>query len=94
MSMFRTAAVGMLVVLTQEVFTVVVPVGSAQYSMNVFSRWLATAKRSHTTLVIELNQHDRTVNAIVVDTLISRVTDPGKVGSVEMLFDLLHFYFQ
>ena len=59
--------------------------------MNVVSRWLVGTKRCNPSLMVEFDQHDRAVDAVIVNALVRGPTDPGEIGSVKMLRHFFHF---
>ena len=45
---------------------------------------------AHGPLVVELDQDDRAVDAVVEDRVVARAADPGETGLVEVRLDLGH----
>ena len=79
--------------LAQEIFAVVVSIGSADDDMDVVSIRLLVLRECLTPLVIELDDDDGTMDPIVKYAFLFHVAHPGKVGLAEMPLDLLHLYF-
>ena len=80
-------------VLLQQIFPVVVSIRSPHGGVNVILGRGATSAESNGALVVEFDQDDGTVDAIVEDGLLVHFADPGETCPVEVLFDLLHLHF-
>src|SRR5262249_28750297 len=85
-----------LIVLAQQVFPVVVAIRRANYCVNVLPiRLIAVCgKLSEVcrTLMVELDQDHRAVDAVVEDTVWRRSADPGEPGVGEMALYFFHSY--
>src|SRR5262245_30044568 len=84
--------VATLVVLAQEIFAVVVAVGGAQDDMDViFVRLFVLAERN-ASLMVELNDDHRALDAIVENTVVVHAAHPTKVSIAQVLLYFLHSY--
>jgi hypothetical protein len=78
--------------LPQEVFSVIVTIRGSGHYVNMLScRHIRRESGiSDRPLVIELDQNDRAMNAIVKHCVICRLTDPGEIGIVQVLQYFFH----
>ena len=71
----------LLVVLSQQILAVVVPVGRACHRVDVLpgrpARQVAQEDRA---LVVELDEDDRAVDTVVEGALRAEFADPGEIG--------------
>ncbi len=59
--------------------------------MNVIARWHDIVER-HARMVIELDEHDRTMDPVVEGAIIGDRTHPGEVGLIQMLVHFGHLH--
>src|SRR5262245_16991453 len=76
------------VVLPEQILAVVVAVGGADDRVDVIARRLVVVERN-TALVIELDQDDRAVDAVVEHAVVRDTADPGEARLVEVPRHLL-----
>ena len=90
MVMMRGLVMGRrLVMKAQQVHAEVVAVGRVDDGVNVeFLRFGIV--QHNPALVIELDHHHRTLNAIIESTLFSHAAGPTEMGLQEMPFDIVH----
>src|SRR5918997_1312315 len=83
-----------LVVLPEQILAVVVPVRRAHDAVDVLPRGLPSLYTRHVDrrLVVELDQHHRALDPVVEDAVRTRPADPGEVGLVQMLTNLVHLH--
>ena len=79
--------------LAQEIFAVVVAIGSADDDMDVVPIRLLVLRECLTPLVVELNDDDGAMDPVVEHAVLFHAAHPGKVGLAEMPLHLLHLYF-
>lgn len=82
--MFMCVAV-LMMVLTQEVFAVVIAIGGPDNGVDVLTVGLAAGdemSHSHGALMIEFDEEDRAVDPVIENSLIVRGANPGKVRFV------------
>src|SRR3984957_17617978 len=91
--------VGMrLIVLSKEVFAVIVAVWRAHDAMNVLMRGQIAVWLWHELcqvcrpLVVEFDENYRTLNAVVKHAVVLGATDPRKPRVLDVLLHLTHFY--
>src|SRR2546428_14045204 len=82
----------LLVMLAKEIFAVVVAVRRANDGMNVATGGLVVGERDPG-LVVELDQDDRAVDAVVEDAVLLAAAHPGEVGLLQVLLHLDHLGF-
>lgn len=82
----------LLVMLTQEIFTIVITIRGANNDMNVVPVRLLVLRERLAPLVIELNDDDRAMDTVVKHAVFFDVAHPGKVGLPEMPLHLFHLY--
>src|SRR5215813_3130360 len=75
------------VVLSEQILAVVVAVGRADDRVDMIARGLVVVERD-AALVIELDQDDRAVDAVVVDAVLRHAADPREAGLVQVPRDL------
>ena len=80
-----------LVMLPQQILPIIIPVGSPNNGVDVFPGGLLGTKRRHATLVVELDQYDGTVNAVVIDAVLGCSTNPREMRAIEVSPYLAHF---
>ena len=76
----------LFIMLTQDIFAIVVTVGSPNDGMDMIPRRLRCSKGCNSTLVIELDEDDWTVHAVVVDTFRSRAANPAQDFRISTLY--------
>lgn len=79
-------------VLFQEILAIVIAVWGADGRVNVLAGGGATPTKGYGALMIELNENNRAVDAVVEDRFFIHLTNPGEAGAVQMLLDFLHLY--
>jgi hypothetical protein len=81
------------IMLVQQVFAVVVAVGRANHRMDVLARGLCAPATAQVggALVVELDQHDGAVDAIVKDAVGIDAADPSEVSRLKMAFYFVIF---
>ena len=84
-----TVGVRALVVLPQQVLAVVVAVGRAHHRVDVDARRRVVVE-DDPALVIELDQHHRTVDAVIKDAVVGGLAVPQEERLVEVGADFLH----
>jgi hypothetical protein len=84
--------VALLVVLAQKIFAVVVAVWGAHDYMDVIFVRLFVLPERNAPLMVELNDDDRTLDAIVKHTVVIHAAHPAKVGIPQMALHFLHSY--
>src|SRR5438445_7475346 len=80
--------IDLLVVLAQQILAVVVAVRRADHRVDVLTRGRIVVER-HPALVIELDQDDRAVDAIVEDAVLLDAADPGEARLGQVARDLV-----
>jgi len=78
--------------LAQEIFAVVVTIGSANDDVNVVPVRLLVLRERLAPLVVELNDDDRAMDTVVKDAVFFGVAHPGKVCLPKMTLNLSHLY--
>ena len=76
--------------LPQQIFAIIISVGSSYCRVNVISSCFPIAIQGNGALVIELDEDHRTVDAVEKDRSFVHLSNPGKVGAIEVLLDFLH----
>ncbi|SVD13713.1 uncharacterized protein METZ01_LOCUS366567, partial [marine metagenome] len=79
-------------VLTKKVFAVVIAIGCADDGVNMVTRGDSRPVDRDRLLVIELDQDDGTLDAVIKDAVILGLPDPGKPGLVQVFPDLGHLH--
>ena len=82
----------LLVMLPEEVLTVVVPIWCPHHGVDVLARRLTPFQipQCDRRLMIELDQSHRAVDAVIKDAVWFRPTDPSEPGLIQMLPHLVH----
>ena len=83
----------LLVMLPEQVVAVVIAIGSADDDVDVLANGAVIGvvlAHAAGPLVIEFDENNRAVDAVVENGVIARVADPGEVGSVEVGFHFFH----
>ena len=86
----------LLVVLSQQILTIVVSVGGADDDVDVLVDGTPVGiVLSHADggLVVEFDKNDRAVDAVVENGVLAGVADPGKMGAIEVGFHFFHANF-
>ena len=82
----------LLVMLAQQVFSVVVAVGGTNNDMDViFVRLFVLAERN-ASLVVEFNDDDRTLDAIIKNTVVFYTAHPAKMSISQVPLHFLPSY--
>ena len=71
--------VGLFVVLAQEIFAVVVAIGRPNHDMDVVPVGLLVLRERLTSLVVELDDDNRTLDTVVKHTVFFDAAHPGKM---------------
>lgn len=82
-----------LEVLPQQVLAVVITIGGADDDMDVLPVGASIRKvlpHPDGSLVVKLDEDDRTLNSVVENGVIAGATDPGETGFIEMFLDFAH----
>jgi hypothetical protein len=82
--------VGLLVVLAQEIFAVVVAIGRANHDMDVVPVGLLVLRERLTSLVVKLDNDNRALDTVVKHVVCFDSAHPGKIGPLEMPLYLFH----
>ncbi len=84
----------LLVVLSQQVLAIVVPVRSPHDAVDVLARGFPPLYARHVdrTLVVEFDEDDRALDPIVVGAVRPHLSDLGKMRFVEMLAHLIRLH--
>jgi hypothetical protein len=85
--------VGLLVVLAQEIFAVVVAIRRAHHDVNVVPVGLLVLRERLTPLVVKLDDDNRALDTVVKHAVFFDSTHPGKMSLLEMPLHLRHLYF-
>ena len=79
--------------LPEQVLAVIIPIRRADGGVNMVASRFSTAPQSNGALVIKLDQHDRTVNAVEENGVLLHFSNPGEMGLVQVRFDFRHLHF-
>ena len=82
----------LLVVLAEEVGAVVIAVGGADHGVDVVTGGRVGAAEGDRALMVEFDEDDRAVDAVVKDAVWFGGADPAEGGSVEVGADFGHFH--
>lgn len=82
-----------LIVLAQKIFAVIVAVRSAHDDMDMVAVMFLELRKSLTGLVIEFDDDDRAMNAIVEHAVVLDSAAPGEMGVMNVPHDFVHFDF-
>ena len=85
------AVIKPLVMLSEEIHTVVTAVWRANKGVDVITGRHDIVERN-ARMMIELDQHDGAMDLVVEGTIIGYRAHPGKVGLIEMLIDFAHLH--
>lgn len=85
------AVIKPLVMLPEEIDTVVTRVWRANKGVDVITRGHDIVERN-ARMMIELDQHDGAMDPVVEGTIIGYRAHPGKVGLIEMPIDFAHLH--
>ena len=85
------AVIKPLVMLAEEIDTVVTAVWRANKGVDVITRGHDIVE-GNARMMIELDQHDGTMDPVVEGTIIGYRAHPGKVGLIEILIDFAHLH--
>jgi hypothetical protein len=84
------------VVLPQQILSVIVAVGCSHYAVDVLLGWLlgvvGKLREICGTLVIEFDEDDRALDAVVKGAIRLRAADPGEPGVIEMKIHFIHLH--
>ena len=82
------------IVLAQQIFPVVVPIGRSYDGVDMIANGDARAGRpdSNRELVVELDEDHRAMDAVIIDALTGCSTDPSEMGLIQMPAHLVHLY--
>ena len=83
----------LLVMLPQQILAVVIAVGSTNDDVHVLADGAAVGvvlAHANRTLVIEFDENDGAVDAVVEDGIVAGIANPGEMGAVEVGFDFFH----
>jgi hypothetical protein len=85
------AVVEPLVMLAEQIVTVVAAVWRVDDAVNVIARWHDIVERD-ARMVIEHDEHDRALDPVVEGAIIGDRADPGEVGLIQMLIHFGHLH--
>ena len=80
-----------LVMLAEQIQTVVAAVWRADNGVNVIARWHGIVERD-AGMVIELDEHDRAMDPVAEGAIIGDRTHPGEAGLIQMLIHFGHLH--
>ena len=84
--------VGLEGVLAKKIFAIVIAVGGTDDGVNVVTGWDTGPVDRDRLLVIELDQDDGALDAIIKHAVLARATDPGEPGLVQVFPDFGHLH--
>ena len=70
------------VVLPKQVLAIIIAIGRSHDRVDVIAGRRLRPKRSHPTLVVELNKNHWTMDAVVKHTIRFSTANPGKIRSI------------
>ena len=77
-----------LIVLAQEIFTVIIAVGRAHDHVNMIFVGLGMLPKRDATLMIELDNDHRALQPVIKCAVVFDSAHPAKIGIVQVPFDL------
>ena len=82
-----------LIVLAQKIFAVVVAVRCAHDDMDMVAVMFFELRKRLARLVIEFDDDDRAMNAVIEDAVLFDAAAPGEMGLMNVAQDFVHFNF-